>query len=75
MVHPTRDLRIESFRPLIPPAILQEELPLGQQGSTTVARGREEVSRILNGQDDRLVVIVVRAPSMTRRRPWTTRAG
>jgi 3-deoxy-7-phosphoheptulonate synthase len=54
----TRDLRIESFRPLIPPAILLEELPLGEQGSATVARGRDEVSRILNEQDDRLVVIV-----------------
>ena len=58
MVHRTRDLRIESFRPLIPPAILLEELPLGEDGSTTVARGRDEVSRILNGEDDRLVVIV-----------------
>ena len=58
MVHRTRDLRIESFRPLIPPAILLEELPLGEGGSATVTRGREEVSRILNEQDDRLVVIV-----------------
>jgi len=58
MVHRTRDLRVESFRPLIPPAILIEELPLGDQGSSTVASAREEVSRILNEQDDRLVVIV-----------------
>jgi len=55
---PTRDLRIESFRPLIPPAILLEELPLGEQGALTVASGREAVARILRGQDDRLVVIV-----------------
>ena len=58
MVQRTRDLRIESFRPLISPAILLEELPLVEQGALTVARGREEVSRALNGQDDRLVVIV-----------------
>jgi 3-deoxy-7-phosphoheptulonate synthase len=58
MIHRTRDLRVESFRPLIPPAILLEELPLGERGSATVARGREEVSRILNERDDRLVVIV-----------------
>ena len=58
MLSRTGDLRIESFRPLIPPAILVEELPLGEQGSATVVRAREEVSRILNGQDDRLVVIV-----------------
>ena len=58
MFQRTRDLRIESFRPLISPSILLEELPITEQGSSTVARGRQEVSRILNGQDDRLVVIV-----------------
>jgi len=55
---PTRDLRVESLRPLLPPAILLEELPLSEQASMTVSRGREEVARILNGQDDRLVVVV-----------------
>jgi 3-deoxy-7-phosphoheptulonate synthase len=54
----TGDLRIESFRPLLPPAILVEELPLGDRGSETVSRGREAVSAILGGQDDRLVVVV-----------------
>jgi 3-deoxy-7-phosphoheptulonate synthase len=54
----TRDLRVESFRPLLPPAILLEELPLTERGSSTVARSRAEVSDVLNGRDDRLVVIV-----------------
>jgi 3-deoxy-7-phosphoheptulonate synthase len=54
----TRDLRVENFRPLISPAILLEELPLGERGSATVTRGRDEVSRILNSADDRLVVVV-----------------
>jgi len=54
----TRDLRIESIRPLVPPAILLEELPLTAAGAETVSRAREEVSRILRGEDDRLVVIV-----------------
>ena len=54
----TADLRIESYRPLLPPAILLEELPLGDQGAETVARGRAEVTRILRGEDDRLIVIV-----------------
>jgi 3-deoxy-7-phosphoheptulonate synthase len=58
MLQRTRDLHIESFRPLLPPAILLEELPLSEAGSMNVARGREEVSRILNGHDDRLVVVV-----------------
>ena len=58
MLQRTRDLRVDSFRPLISPAILLEELPLGESGSATVARAREEVSRILDGHDDRLVIIV-----------------
>lgn len=57
-MQPTRDLRIESFRPLIPPAILLEELPLSEQASTTVSRGREDIVRILTGEDDRLLVVV-----------------
>jgi 3-deoxy-7-phosphoheptulonate synthase len=54
----TRDLRVESIRPLLPPAILLEELPLPESAAMTVSRGREEVARILRGEDDRLVVVV-----------------
>jgi 3-deoxy-7-phosphoheptulonate synthase len=54
----TSDLRIESYRPLLPPAILLEEIPLGERGSETVARGRADVARVLRGEDDRLVVVV-----------------
>jgi 3-deoxy-7-phosphoheptulonate synthase len=49
---------IESIRPLIPPAILVEQLPLPDDGAVTVTRTREEVVRILNGEDDRLIVVV-----------------
>src|SRR5690349_6106264 len=54
----TRDLRVENIRPLLPPAILLEELPVSEAAAQTVARGREEVSKILWGEDDRLIVIV-----------------
>jgi len=54
----TRDLRVESIRPLLPPAILLEELPLSEAAAIIVSRGREEVARILRGEDDRLIVIV-----------------
>jgi 3-deoxy-7-phosphoheptulonate synthase len=54
----TRDLRVENIRPLLPPAILLEELPVSEAASQTVSRGREEVSKILWGDDDRLIVIV-----------------
>ena len=54
----TRDLRIASIRPLVPPAILLEELPLPPPGATTVLRAREAIGRILDGEDDRLLVVV-----------------
>ena len=54
----TRDLRVENIRPLIPPGILLEELPLTDEGSVAVSRSREEVIRILNKVDDRLIVVV-----------------
>ena len=54
----TRDLRVENIRPLLPPAILLEELPVSEAAAQTVSRGREEVSKILWGDDDRLIVIV-----------------
>src|SRR6266446_1346410 len=54
----TRDLHVESIRPLLPPAILLEELPLSELGSLVVGRAREEVIRVLTGEDDRLLVVV-----------------
>jgi 3-deoxy-7-phosphoheptulonate synthase len=58
MLHATDDLRIERIRPLIPPAILMEDLPLSETASTTVADARAAITKVLRGQDDRLVVIV-----------------
>jgi 3-deoxy-7-phosphoheptulonate synthase len=58
MLRPTDDLRIDQIRPLIPPAILMENLPLTERASTTVAESRDAVARVLRRQDDRLVVVV-----------------
>jgi len=58
MLHPTDDLRIERIRPLIPPEILMENLPLSERASATVAESREAATRILRRKDDRLVVVV-----------------
>ncbi|HAT10660.1 MAG TPA: 3-deoxy-7-phosphoheptulonate synthase [Planctomycetes bacterium] len=58
MLHRTDDLRIEGLSPLLPPAILMEELPLSERASETVAAGRAAVTRSLRGEDDRLVVVV-----------------
>ncbi len=54
----TRDLHVESNRPLLPPAILLDELPLDEAGSLTVARAREEIIDVLHGDDDRLIAVV-----------------
>src|SRR5260221_7831844 len=54
----TRDLHVESNRPLLPPAILAEELPLTDEGSQVVGRAREEIIGILQGGDDRLLAVV-----------------
>jgi 3-deoxy-7-phosphoheptulonate synthase len=58
MIYRTDDLRIEDIRPLLPPAILMEEVPLGEKSSEVVARSREQVQAILRGEDDRLMLVV-----------------
>ena len=54
----TRDLRVTGYRPLVPPAIILEELPLSETGSRLVAKWREDLTRILSQGDDRLIAIV-----------------
>jgi 3-deoxy-7-phosphoheptulonate synthase len=54
----TSNLRIAGIRPLVPPAILMEELPLPAEGAFLVQRSRKEISEILNLTDDRLLVVV-----------------
>ncbi len=58
MLYQTDDLRIAGLRPLIPPAILFEELPITERASAVVAAAREEATRIVRGEDDRLLVVV-----------------
>ena len=54
----TRDLRIAGYRPLLPPTILMEELPLTAEGAMQVSRSRDALIEILDGRDDRLAVMV-----------------
>ena len=49
MLHRTDDLRIQELRPLIPPAILMEELPVSEKASTLVWKSRAEIGRVLSG--------------------------
>jgi 3-deoxy-7-phosphoheptulonate synthase len=57
MFQRTDDLRITQVRPLIPPAILLEELPITERASNVVASARQTLASILDGQDPRLAVI------------------
>lgn len=54
----TDDLRIKDVRPLIPPAILIEEIPVSEKVQELVARVRTEIANVLHGLDDRLVCVV-----------------
>ncbi|HWZ90681.1 MAG TPA: 3-deoxy-7-phosphoheptulonate synthase [Polyangiaceae bacterium] len=54
----TDDVRIDSLRPLIPPAILMEELPVREAETKLISEARQEVARIVSGEDDRLVIVV-----------------
>jgi 3-deoxy-7-phosphoheptulonate synthase len=53
-----RDLRIARVSPLTTPADLLERLPLELELADVVLRGRDLVAAILNGTDDRLLVVV-----------------
>ncbi len=54
----TDDLRIKDVRPLIPPAILIEEIPVSDTVQEMVSRVRREIADSLHGLDDRLVCVV-----------------
>ncbi|MFP6682479.1 MAG: 3-deoxy-7-phosphoheptulonate synthase, partial [Gammaproteobacteria bacterium] len=54
----TDDVRIDGLRPLIPPAILMEEVPVTEQASNTIVSARNVGSEIVRGIDDRLLVVV-----------------
>ncbi|OBH57670.1 3-deoxy-7-phosphoheptulonate synthase [Mycobacterium mantenii] len=54
----TSDHRIVSFRELSAPAVIRTELPLTARRAQAVQRDREEISAILAGGDDRLLLVV-----------------
>ncbi len=52
------DTRIGAVRPLLTPALLQEWLPAPDAAQALVESSRAAISRVLHGDDDRLVVVV-----------------
>ena len=54
----TDDLRIRRTRPLIAPAVLEEEIPIHAAAVRTVSAARRAVADIVHGRDTRLLAIV-----------------
>jgi 3-deoxy-7-phosphoheptulonate synthase len=55
---PTDDLRIRAVRPLLPPAVLVEELPVEPDVAELISSARKGIAEALHGKDRRLVVVV-----------------
>src|SRR5436190_21873773 len=58
MPRATSNLHVKNVLPLTPPNELLKELPLSDRAAETVAAGRDEVCRVIHGQDRRLLVVV-----------------
>jgi 3-deoxy-7-phosphoheptulonate synthase len=58
MFQRTDDLRITQVRPLLPPAILLEEIPVSERASNVVAGTRQAIADVLARRDPRLVIVV-----------------
>ncbi len=58
MTHLTDDLRITAIKELASPQSLQHDLPITAAASQTVFEARQCIYRIMNKEDDRLVVVI-----------------
>jgi 3-deoxy-7-phosphoheptulonate synthase len=54
----TDDLRIQGTTELVSPESLLAEVPLSDAAAQTVSQARQDIHRVLAGEDDRLVVVV-----------------
>lgn len=52
------DVRVLRIRPVIPPAILHEEISLSPNALKTVKSARQQAEKIIKMEDDRMLVIV-----------------
>lgn len=52
------DVRISAVRPLISPALLQDELPVPEAAQALIERSRTDIAKVLHGHDDRLIAVV-----------------
>ncbi len=54
----TDDLHVRRIKPLIAPAVLEEECPLNSAQQALVANSRQQLEAVLAGEDPRLLVVV-----------------
>ena len=54
----TDDLKISSMKELISPSDLIRQLPMTDEAITTVIKTRSDIINILNGKDERLILVV-----------------
>ncbi|WP_017345878.1 3-deoxy-7-phosphoheptulonate synthase AroG [Pantoea sp. A4] len=52
------DLRIREIKELLPPVALLEKFPASDKAAKTVATARTAIHQILQGEDDRLLVVI-----------------
>ena len=57
MVKETYDKRVNSYRPLLSPTILKEEIPMPPFSSELVNKARQSCENVILGKDPRLLVI------------------
>ena len=58
MKHKTDDLRITAIKELASPNQIFEDLPITENAANTVHSTRQAIYNILDGIDDRLVVVI-----------------
>ena len=58
MIFKTDDVRITGLQEVLPPIKLHEEYPMDEAASETVYHARGAIHDIVNGEDDRLLVVV-----------------
>ncbi len=54
----TDNLRIRATQEVVPAAVLHERYPITEEAARTVFETRQQIHRILHGEDDRLLVVI-----------------
>lgn len=57
-MQPTNNLRVRQSTRLTAPSALKADLPMSEIANRTVVQGRQDVMRILDQEDHRLLVVI-----------------